>query len=67
MSVAQGSEEIVKNLQSRQHEYYRMMKPEVKAELLKTGKAIKPLEIPAGNFATFGFGVTRVVYEIILK
>ena len=67
VSVIQGSEDIVKNLQSRQHEYYNLIGPDMKTELLKTARALKPLEIPVGNFATFGFGVTEVIYEEILN
>ena len=67
VSVIQGSEDIVKNLQSPQHGYYKMAGPEVKNGLLQAARALKPLEIPVGNFATFGFGVTQVMYEEVLN
>ena len=67
VAIIQASEDVVQNLLNPQHEYYRDADPLVKAGLLKAARALKPVELPVGHFATFSFGVTQVIYEEILN
>ena len=67
VAIIQASEDVIRNLGSREHQIFRAMPVDVRKMHLARMRSLRPLQFPVGHFATFSFHVTKVMFDQILS
>ena len=65
--LIRASEYIIGQLLSHDAEYLKSMPRAVRIQVLKTARAMKPLEFPLGDFAEFSLNLPVTIWEEILN